>query len=153
MPCRIFFNINVSYDSPIFLLCFDIIESEWKALSRCRRVWAAMALGAILKGQSALAEISSTFECEVGELEDLKRSTKVSAIVRVRVRDRIRVKARVRARGRIRIRVRVSVRVVVRAEAGVRVRVRARARDRAWHLMSRLSLITHYVYHINFIIF
>jgi hypothetical protein len=52
-----------------------------------------MALGAILKGQSALAEISSTFECEVGELEDLKRSAKVSVIVIVRVRVRVRAGA------------------------------------------------------------
>ena len=58
-------------------------------------MWAAMALGAILKGQSTLAEISSTFECEVGELEDLKRSAKVS--VRVRVRDRVMVRVRARA--------------------------------------------------------
>lgn len=53
------------------------LESEWKALSRCRRVWAAIALAAILKGQTPLTDISSVFECEVGELEDLKRSAKV----------------------------------------------------------------------------
>ena len=40
-------------------------------------MWAAMALAAILKGQTALTDISSVFECEVGELEDLKRSAKV----------------------------------------------------------------------------
>lgn len=43
-----------------------------------------MALAAILKGQSTLTDISSAFECEVGELEDLKRSAKVSVRVRAR---------------------------------------------------------------------
>jgi hypothetical protein len=79
------------------LLCLNVIESEWKALSRCRRVWAAMALGVILKGQSALTEISGTFECEVGELEDLKRSAKVRMRVRIKVRDMVVVRDRVRA--------------------------------------------------------
>ena len=44
-------------------------------------MWAAMALAAILKGQTSLTDISSVFECEVGELEDLKRSAKVMVAV------------------------------------------------------------------------
>ena len=50
---------------------------EWKALSRCRRLWAAMALSSILRGQSA-GDVSRLFECDVKELEDLQRSAKVS---------------------------------------------------------------------------
>ena len=65
----------------LIIPCLTILESEWKALSRCRRVWAAMALAAILKGQTSLTDISSVFECEVGELEDLKRSAKVMVAV------------------------------------------------------------------------
>jgi hypothetical protein len=56
-----------------------IAESEWKALSRCRRVWAAMALCMVLRGQTPLAEIGVIFDCAVGELEDLQRGAKLNS--------------------------------------------------------------------------
>ena len=51
-------------------------ELEWKALSRCRRLWAAMALSSLLRGQSA-GDVSRLFECDVKDLDDLQRSAKV----------------------------------------------------------------------------
>lgn len=54
-------------------------ESEWKALSRCRRLWAAMALDTLLKGQSSSMEISKIYGCEIAELEDLQRGAKTNA--------------------------------------------------------------------------
>ena len=53
-------------------------EDNWKALLRTRRLWAAMALNAILLGQPA-THVSQQYGCTLAELEELRRSAKLGA--------------------------------------------------------------------------
>ena len=71
------FDSVVSFAMFYYVLIHCILESEWKAVSRCRRVWAAMALSAVLTGHSSLTDIGLSFDCSAGDLEDLRRNAKV----------------------------------------------------------------------------
>ena len=58
-------------------IIYYVVESEWKAIARCRRLWSAMALSCILRGLS-FKETASAYGCEVAELENLQRSAKLN---------------------------------------------------------------------------